>query len=152
MSAKSVRSRRGELTIAVAMGLFGLYLVLAALQIRYETGLFGGVIGAMLLTFSLINAVRILQSPPAGDRPAEAIPWRGAAWAATFVAIVVLLGFEIASLVWPAALLIAGRAKPLAMVAIPVCLYLLLRLVMIEGLDVKLFEGVLFGATLPRFF
>jgi hypothetical protein len=151
-----------ELIFPMLMTALGIYMLVASFSYLFDTRAFAQATAVVLIILSLAvivrDALRSMKKAPCDTEDTSISEGRqihpivfALTWCVAFLILVLLAGFVIATPVWVCGLLLWNRASRLATVLIPLVLWAMVKLVLEYGLDTILFQGILFGDHLPRF-
>ena len=141
---------------------FGVYVIVASFGYQFETRAFANGTGIIMVIMSVSVLVReivrgLAQNRTAGEPPPASAARRvpplvfALAWCVAFFIAVLFVGYVVAVPLWVFALLVWNRASWPATILIPILLLVMVKLVLEKGLDIFLFQGVLFGDRLSAF-
>jgi hypothetical protein len=141
---------------------FGVYVVVASFGYQFETRAFANGTGIIMVIMSVSVLVREIvrglpqsrskEEPPGAPAVRRVPPLVFAlAWCVAFFIAVLFVGYVVAVPLWVFALLLWNRASWPATLLIPILLLVMVKLVLEKGLDIFLFQGVLFGDRLSAF-
>ena len=151
-----------ELIFPILMAVLGIYIFVASFSYQFDTRAFAQATAVVLIILSLAVIVRdalrrmrqaqseIEESSTAAKRRIHPIVF-ALTWCVAFFILILLVGYVIATPVWVSGLLLWNRASRLATVLIPIVLWAMVKFALEYGLDTILFQGILFGDHLPRF-
>ena len=151
-----------ELIFPMLMAALGIYMFVASFSYQFDTRAFAQATAVVLIILSLAVIVRdalrsMRQAQSDIEDPSTSAVRRihpivfALTWCVAFFILVLLVGFVIATPVWVCGLLLWNRASRLATVLIPIVLWAMVKLALEYGLNTILFQGILFGDHLPRF-
>ena len=150
------------LTFPLLVTAFGMYVVIASFGYQFETRAFANGTGVIMVIMSVSVLVRDIirglaqsrsedESPP-GPAVRRVPPLVFAlAWCVAFFIAVLFVGYVVAVPLWVFALLLSNRASWPATLLSPILLLVMVKFVLEKGLDIFLFQGVLFGDRLSAF-
>ena len=141
---------------------FGMYVVIASFGYQFETRAFANGTGVIMVIMSVSVLVRDIIRGLAQSRSEDESPPAPAvrrvpplvfalAWCVAFFIAVLFGGYVVAVPLWVFALLLWYRASWPATILIPILLLVMVKVVLEKGLDIFLFQGILFGDRLSAF-
>ena len=147
-------AKGGEALFSFAVALLGSYFAVSALMLNRDTGLFGGLIGLVLAVLSTVNGVQNLRRRPVAVDPADAVQTDrigpGLAWTILYFVLALAVGLQWATGIWTAIFLHRSRVSLWFLIGLPLVLVALIEIVLLRGMGVPLFPGLLLGGVLPR--
>jgi L-asparagine transporter-like permease len=157
-----IRKLLPSLVLPSLMTVLGLYILIVSFNYQFESRAFAHVTGLAMTILSIAVIVRdTMRWRREAPQPAESQQEKATrrihplvtalAWCILFLAGVLLVGFVITTPIWVVCLLLWNRASRLATILIPILLWALLKFVLEYGLGASLFQGILFGEHLRRF-
>jgi hypothetical protein len=151
------------LIFPMLMAALGIYMFVVSFSYLFDTRAFAQATSVVLIILSLAvimrDALRSMKkaqcdttkdTSTSAGRQIHPIIF-ALTWCVAFFILVLLVGFVIATPVWVCSLLLWNRASRLATVLIAIVLWAMVKLVLEYGLDTILFQGILFGDHLSRF-
>jgi hypothetical protein len=151
-----------ELILPMLMAVLGIYMFVVSFTYQFDTRAFAHATAVALIILSLAvivrDTLRSMKKAPCDMEEPSASAVRqihpivfAITWCVAFFILVLLVGYVIATPVWVCSLLLWNRASRLATVLIPLLLWAMVKLALEYGLDTILFQGILFGDRMPRF-
>jgi hypothetical protein len=151
-----------ELIFPMLMAALGIYMFVVSFEYQLDTKAFAQSTSVVLIILSLAvivrDALRSMKKAQCDmEEPSTSAVTKihpivfALTWCVAFFIGLVLVGYVITVPIWVFSLLLWNKASRVATVLIPIVLWALVKLALGYGLDTILFQGILFGDHLPRF-